>query len=268
MDNYDTPHKEPEEFFQPLGSDRYAAFYSLEMDSVSRDLDFYLRHCDASASVLELGCGTGRIANHLAAHGRKVTGIDLSPHMLKRAMRGGNAAVRYICMDMCRLAFAQRFNHILIPYNTLNLLQNSSAITACLQSVTDHLAPDGTLLFQLYIPDSDLRSNAASEKTFQFQILPLGNNGGKLIKESIRSYTAFSDSFTLEERYRYRPQTATGKREDFSHSLSLAGYSLTKWKNLLSTSSLQLTSLLTEYGDRPFDAENDTSLFGIAKKSA
>ena len=266
MENFDLPHKEPEEIFQPLDSNRYAAFYALEMDDVSRDLDFYLCHCKASATVLELGCGTGRIAQHLATHGRKVTGIDLSQAMLRRAKRGGDATVHYICMDMCRLAFSHRFDHILIPYNTLNLLHTSAAITACLKSVTDHLAADGTLLFQLYIPASDLSTQAEPEKTFQFQIFPLEDTRGKLIKESIRSYTGFSDTFTLEERYRHRPQSPTGGKEDFSHSFPLAGYSLTKWKSLLSASSLQLTSLLADFGDRPFDTQNDTALFAIAQK--
>ncbi|MFE8011962.1 class I SAM-dependent methyltransferase [Streptomyces antibioticus] len=36
-------------------------------------------------SVLETGCGTGRALAHLARQGVKATGVDLSPHMVRRA---------------------------------------------------------------------------------------------------------------------------------------------------------------------------------------
>ncbi|HEV3173004.1 MAG TPA: class I SAM-dependent methyltransferase [Actinocrinis sp.] len=36
----------------------------------------------AAAHVLDLGCGTGRIATPLAALGRQVVGVDQSPAML------------------------------------------------------------------------------------------------------------------------------------------------------------------------------------------
>ncbi|MYE32588.1 MAG: class I SAM-dependent methyltransferase, partial [Chloroflexi bacterium] len=39
----------------------------------------------AGRDVLELGCGTGRVAVPLAASGVRVTGVDLSPAMLALA---------------------------------------------------------------------------------------------------------------------------------------------------------------------------------------
>jgi predicted TPR repeat methyltransferase len=44
---------------------------------------------DAAARVLDLGCGTGLLATHLARPGRVIDGVDLSPRMLERARAKG-----------------------------------------------------------------------------------------------------------------------------------------------------------------------------------
>ncbi|MBI2765302.1 MAG: class I SAM-dependent methyltransferase [Chloroflexi bacterium] len=46
----------------------------------------------AGASVLDVGCGTGRHAIELARRGFRVTGVDLSSGMLLQAMRNAKAA--------------------------------------------------------------------------------------------------------------------------------------------------------------------------------
>jgi SAM-dependent methyltransferase len=42
---------------------------------------------DASADVLDVGCGTGSLSLVLAGHGHRVTGVDLSPNMVALAQR-------------------------------------------------------------------------------------------------------------------------------------------------------------------------------------
>ncbi|MHB1483071.1 MAG: class I SAM-dependent methyltransferase [Saccharofermentanales bacterium] len=52
-------------------------------DNLYSDLPFYLDYAKAQkGEVLELGCGTGRVALTLAREGLKVTGLDLSDEML------------------------------------------------------------------------------------------------------------------------------------------------------------------------------------------
>ena len=42
-------------------------------------------HVPVGGRVLDLGCGTGELARHLAASGLRVTGCDISPNMLNQA---------------------------------------------------------------------------------------------------------------------------------------------------------------------------------------
>jgi SAM-dependent methyltransferase len=46
-------------------------------------------HVPEGGSVLDLGCGTGELAGALAEVGRRVTGCDISPEMLQRALSAG-----------------------------------------------------------------------------------------------------------------------------------------------------------------------------------
>lgn len=63
--------------------DRIAAYYDLEHRSFTDDTELYLQFIEAAGDpVLELGCGTGRIAREIAAAGFDITGIDISPTML------------------------------------------------------------------------------------------------------------------------------------------------------------------------------------------
>ena len=52
-------------------------------DNLHDDIPFYLEYAkQQQGEILELGCGTGRVALALAADGFRVTGLDLSQQML------------------------------------------------------------------------------------------------------------------------------------------------------------------------------------------
>ena len=58
---------EPEEIFIPLPAQLYPALYHLEMSEFQDDRNFYVKKLaeHGCRHVLELGCGTGRISEHL-----------------------------------------------------------------------------------------------------------------------------------------------------------------------------------------------------------
>ncbi len=264
MCSKETFHKEPDELFLPLNSTRYASFYSIEMDDFAKDIPFYVQHISKNASVLELGCGTGRISKHLAPQVRRFTGIDLNLQMVKLARENAPDNTSFVCMDMLNMSFQTTFDHIIVPYNTLNLLLNSNSITTCLKQVAALLSKRGTLLCQIHLPKKS--TFAGDKKLFQFQILPLQTEEGKLIKETIRSFSKQSAVLTLEERYRLRPATGKGKREDFSHVLQLAGFSYTKWRDMLLASGFTRLTFLGDYNLQPFRENSDSTLLIKASK--
>ncbi len=250
-------HKEPDELFLPLSHERYCQFYDMEMAEFHADLPFYQERIKVPGSILELGCGSGRLCRQLAASGAHITGIDLSLSMLRLAKLKAMPNISYLCMDMTALALSRKFDTVIIPYHTLNLLVSGERIRKCLQQIKTVLKEDGQLLLQLFIPDRQLLE-LGSKKLFQFQILEQPG-GGKVIKEIRRGYA--DEQLILEERYRVRPQQEGEANEDLSHTLHLAAFSVDKWQRLLHDSGFRVHQQLSGYDLAPFTPGSDTCLF-------
>ncbi|MER8656206.1 methyltransferase domain-containing protein [Mesorhizobium sp. M0847] len=80
------------------------------------------------SSVLELGCGYGRISNRLAEKGARVAGLDISPALLKKAEadaaeRGLN--VEYVLGDMRSLPWRDQFEAAFLWYTTFGYFDDA-----------------------------------------------------------------------------------------------------------------------------------------------
>lgn len=122
------------------------------------DLAFYARACESSKGrrVLECGSGFGRLSFHLADLGYLVLGIE-SDHdkytasMEARAKRSQYPAPPdFMLADFRALVLPQRFDRVLIPYNTLWALGGRNGIRQALLRAHQHLREEGELWFDVY----------------------------------------------------------------------------------------------------------------------
>jgi SAM-dependent methyltransferase len=95
----------------------------------------------AGASILELGCGTGRILRPLAALGHPVTGVDDSPEMLARS-----PDLATVCSPIQSLRLDRAFDAVVLASNMVNAERGTRR--EFLATVRHHLRADGIAVFQ------------------------------------------------------------------------------------------------------------------------
>lgn len=125
------------------------------LEPLRGDVDFYREFArKLGGPVLELGCGTGRVAIPLARDGREVVGLDLSPHMLRlaRSKAEGLPNIRFVRGDMSRFDLGRKFRLIVVPFRAFQHLMTPKAQRSCLEAVRRHLEPRGRFLVQLFVP--------------------------------------------------------------------------------------------------------------------
>lgn len=117
------------------------------------DIDLIWRLLDlrAGMSVLDLGCGHGRIANRLAARGCIVTGLDFSPAFLDRARADAAALgvkVDYVLDDMRDLPWTGRFDRALSWATAFGYFDDDTNRDV-LRQLRRALVPDGRIVMDL-----------------------------------------------------------------------------------------------------------------------
>lgn len=116
-------------------------------ENVHGEADLVMRF--APASVLDAGCGTGRIARELHRRGVEAVGVDIDPQMLAVAQRR-SPAVGWHLADLVTVDLGRTFDVVLLAGNVLIFLTPGSEGDA-VANMARHLATDGVLIagFQL-----------------------------------------------------------------------------------------------------------------------
>ena len=142
-----------EQMERSASGDAYDATYECRAaagENVHGEADFVERF--APASVLDAGCGTGRVGRELARRGLHVVGVDLDPAMLVTARRKA-PGVDWRQADLATVDLAGAFDAVVLAGNVMIFLAPGTE-PAVVANMARHLTPGGVLIagFQI-IPD-------------------------------------------------------------------------------------------------------------------
>ena len=147
----------------PASAPAYAALAPLYDQAIGRPFFGALRHAFDTlvarygicfTDALDLGCGTGLFACHLAQRYRaSVLGIDNAQPMLAVARRNCRSCrVGFMRQDLRALQLPWRFDLVTANFDTLNHLRDPTELRRALHTIAALLRPGGHLVFDLLTP--------------------------------------------------------------------------------------------------------------------
>ncbi|MCZ6678632.1 MAG: class I SAM-dependent methyltransferase [Candidatus Poribacteria bacterium] len=154
-------------------------YYDLQ-PSPFDDIPFYQSRVPSKdASVLELGCGTGRVLLPLTDYCGYIHGLDISEAMLsicRQKLQRANipkdkASVEVA--DITNFSLDRTFDFIIAPFRVLQNLETDDQVNGLFDCIGAHLSRDGSCILNVFHPNRDadgLRKNwCTMEEKFSWE---------------------------------------------------------------------------------------------------
>jgi ubiquinone/menaquinone biosynthesis C-methylase UbiE len=128
---------------------------------------FYLEQARRlGGPTLDLGCGTGRLAVHIAEEVQPVVGVEPAIGMITVARRrAGTERVEWIQASGQSFQTSARFALGYMTGHAFQAVRSSDEATALLANVARHLAPDGQFIFETRNPADRAWDRWAGDRT-------------------------------------------------------------------------------------------------------
>jgi SAM-dependent methyltransferase len=208
-------------------------------------------------SILELACGTGRVALPLAQAGFQVTGIDLSHAMLAEAIRKATQeviAVEWVEADMRNFDLDRQFHTIILVANALAHLLTLADFEACMACVRKHLATQGRLILHAFMPSLSILTQQLHER-HSFAAFQDLEAGGEVVVTYSNQYETDTQINRVTTHYTY-----PGRAQQIGGALNLRMYFPQELDALLKYNGFHIEHKFGDFDRRPFDAQAKTQL--------
>lgn len=237
------------------------------------DIDFYVEAARASGGpVLEVGCGTGRILIPTARAGVEITGLDLSPHMLKvcrervaaepKAVR---ARIRLVEADMRCFDLALAFQLVTLPFRPFQHLTTVEDQLACLEAIRRHLVDGGRMILDLFNPSLEalVRDNLGQEAGDEPEFTtPDGRRVVRRVKIVARDYFNQVNQTELI----YYVTHPDGCQERLVHAFPMRYLYRFEAEHLLVRSGFEVEQVYAGYDKSPYGSTYPGELIFVVRK--
>ena len=237
---------------------------------IAGDLEFYMSMIPADASVLEVGCGTGRIAIALAERGNFVTCVDLSQEMLdvfqnKLKEHSGCADRIYLHrMDMRHLNLGQTFDWIIFPFRAFQALTSHEGRLACLSAVSQHMTKTSRSILTLFNPKRSILDTWGKKGIFDFE--QVEEVTGRRIRRYQDQMWHDADKQIIDARLRYEIYDNGTPLETLSDDLELGYLYPDQCNSLFAECKMVVVNSFGHYDQRALSEDEQMEQIYIIKK--
>jgi len=211
----------------------------------------------AGGPVLELGCGTGRVAIPLAEAGFDVVGFDRSAAMLAVAAERRRSLpadvrrrLRFVEGDMTDFRLGRRFGFIFAAFRVFMALPDEFAQRSALAAIRRHLRPGGLLSIDLFDPRLDMITPEPRPQTErrEFRHPETGNKVTASVESRVNDPVV--QRFTMLWRFAEEGPDGSVIREEFEE-LTLRWTYRYEMRHLLELGGFEIISEFSDFAGAP-----------------
>ena len=115
--------------------------------AASRLQTLILERLPRAATLLDVGCGTGRHLEYLREQYRLVEGVDLNPELLTIAS-SRLPGVALHCGDMASVDLGKKFDVVICLFSAIAYVESGERMRQSIEAMSRHLEPNGLLIVE------------------------------------------------------------------------------------------------------------------------
>ncbi len=236
------------------------------------DVKFYIDFAvQSGGTVLEIGCGTGRILIPTARAGVCITGLDKSTEMLKICQRKlkdesreVSDRVKLVHADMSNFNLGSKFSLVTIPFGPFNCLVSVEEQLRCLNCIKRHLHHNGALVLDLFYPSS--REFSSGEEGFSVKT-PFEMPDGRSVTWGLHFNSVDYNRQVIHEEMIYDVHYPDGHDERLVYPSPLRYFFRYEVEHLLARAGFKTESVYADFNREPFGSKYPSELIFLARKA-
>jgi SAM-dependent methyltransferase len=245
---------------------------SVPLYASRRDVGFYVDLCrGASGEVLELGCGTGRVLIPAAESGCVITGLDQSALMLERCRaklqmlpREVHKRVTLVQSDMTNFQLRRTFTLVIVPFRPLQHLVTVDEQISFLRCVSEHLKPEGQLVFDVFHADPQKVAGPVSPEEIE-DTPELRLADGRFLRRTFRLLAKRRSEQCNDVELVYYVRHPNGETRRSVQTFPMRYFFRYEIEHLLARTGFQVTALYGDF-DRSAFTDGSPEMIVTAKK--
>ena len=233
--------------------------YDLECDAFADDFPIIERWAQKlGGPLLDLACGTGRMAIHMALLGYQVTGVDLIPEMIAHARKKAakqDVAIDWTVADARDFHLNQQFPFVFMLMNAFQFLLTRADHEAMLACVREHLRPDGYFLFETRNPTPRNLQQVRHPEGQQYTM----PDGGQLVATEQQYYDPMTQiqHYTGHRKFDY----ADGTQDEKTLRVALRYIYPQEMEALLHYNGFQIHTVYGNWQGEPLTADSRAMIY-------
>lgn len=234
----------------------FAQVYDLFMDNVPYEqwgeylCDLFKEYEIEDGLVLDLGCGTGKLARYMSEKGYDMIGVDYSYDMLDIAREQSDASILYLLQDMREFELYGTVRGVYSACDSLNYIMEADELRAVFALVNNYLDPGGVFVFDINTP-------------FKYKELLAENTFAENRKEGSFIWENFYDEEEGINEYDLTLyiQAEDGSFQRFEETHFQKCYELQEIQRLLEEAGLEFVAMYDAYTKESVSEQSEKVLF-------